>query len=179
MQNDLPGRGVEDQTLHAFREHRLSWVAYLGAALKAAAVAVIGGGLLLTPRWMTVAPIAAEGLFYAGLALLIAALLLLLYRTLWIRRVRLYSNEDGIWCYRGILPWRRGVVGINWRDVRQASYDTGFIRWLTKAYPVQVDNRFTDTGPITLSHVHRGHEFVGHVNARRHRMLRQEGDAVH
>ncbi|ARS53005.1 hypothetical protein [Kushneria konosiri] len=178
MQNDLPGRGADDEASLAFREHRLSWVAYGAALFKGVVAIAISVALMLSPRWIMMTPITAQILFYAGMAFVVCALGMLVYRLCYLRRVRLYTDQDGVWCYRGILPWRRGIVGTNWRDVRQASYGTGFVRWATKAYPIQVDNRFTDTDPITLSHVHRGHEFVGHVNAWRNRMLRQDGETL-
>lgn len=96
MQNDLPGKGVEDEALYHFREHRLSWVAYLSAALKGLVAMAIGGALMVLPRWMAVAPMTGQGLFYAGLAFIICALVMLIYRVLWIRRVRLYSDQDGV-----------------------------------------------------------------------------------
>ncbi|QEL09884.1 hypothetical protein [Kushneria phosphatilytica] len=174
MENDLPDsmRG-DDETLYRFREHRLSWLAYLNVLLKGVIACAIGVAFMLFNRWVTLTPLMAQLLFAGGAAIVLFALGLVIYRVLYIRRVRLYSDRDGVWCYRGILPWRRGVIGTNWRDLRQASYGTGFLRWLTKAYPIQVDNRFTDTDPIVLANVHRGHEFVGHVNAWRNRMLRQ------
>lgn len=40
--------------------------------------------------------------------------------------VRIYLNDDGIWLSSGIFPWNKGIYGLNWRDISDAIYQTGF-----------------------------------------------------
>lgn len=136
---------------HVLACYRLSWVAYTRPAL---------GALLLS--------IATAGLFYwqiwAGALGAVLSLGFLAIQIVGLRAVQLYTDDHGVWVYRGILPWTRGVSGVKWRDLEEAVYEIGFLSWALNAYTVRVGHRFTQSAEIVLANVSRGREAVEHIN---------------
>src|SRR5690349_4673241 len=82
-----------------------SWIAYLGTMLLAALL--FFGLLPLAWMWNQVA---------AGVVFVLSALLIG-YRLLLLRSVQLYYDDVGVWTYSGLLPWKKGVSGVKWRDM--------------------------------------------------------------
>ncbi len=85
-------------------------------------------------------------------------------RVIWLATFRLYYDEDGIWVSSGIFPWTKGIYGIKWRDLDEASYQTGFISWLTHSYHTRLGHRFTKASEMTPSQIANGDKFVMEVN---------------
>jgi hypothetical protein len=137
-----------------------SWTAYTGSALLAALL--FFGLLPLAFRWNQ----------QAAAAVMALSTLTVGYRVLLIRSVRLYYDDIGVWLYSGILPWRAGVVGINWRDMDQASYVRGLWGWLSKSYTIRVGHRYTQSSGILLTGMARGDEAVARLNARHQELIR-------
>ncbi len=133
--------------------HTLSWVAYVRPLV----VAVVSGfvGLLISTAlekpWIAIA---------AG----ILAIAWFVYQVCYIRSVRLYTDDSGVWLYQGVFPWQKGVVGVKWRDVDGALFRKGFISWACRSYFVQVGHRYTKASELIISHVGKGNQFVEHVN---------------
>ncbi|NWA64086.1 hypothetical protein HX773_24620 [Pantoea sp. B9002] len=100
----------------------------------------------------------------AGYLIFFMALIKLSCDFIYTKTLRLYLNQDGVFMYRGIFPWTKGVVGTIWRDISDANYYTGFINWATKSYRVRVGHRFTKTSEIIIPHVKNGHEAVMEIN---------------
>jgi len=100
-------------------------------------------------------------IFYVGSVL---AFLWLIYNLLMLRSIVLFTNEDGVWVFKGVFPWAKGVNGVRWRDVEEASYKPGFLGWVMKAYIIRVGHRFTRGAEIVLPYVRRGNEAVEHIN---------------
>ena len=137
-----------------------SWVAYVGTALWGA---LLFFGLL---------PLAFLWHQLAALAVLLLSALFVGYRVLTIRSHRLYYDDVGVWLYSGVLPWSKGVSGVKWRDMDEATFVTGFWSWASKSYTIRISHRFTKASEIVLSSMARGNLAVGVVNARLQEKIR-------
>ncbi|SKB71293.1 hypothetical protein [Luteibacter sp. 22Crub2.1] len=127
---------------------RLSWVAYVRPVVTLAAALVIAWFLPVLYRSI----------------LAVLALAWFVYSVMEAREVRLFVNDDGIWVSSGILPWNRGVSGVKWRDLDEASFHTGFFSWAARSYRVRIGHRFTKSSEILLMHVHEGNRAVAEIN---------------
>lgn len=74
---------------------------------------------------------------------MVAALAIGVYRILLLKSVHLYTDDVGVWLFRGILPWSKGVRGFKWRDIEDAMYYTGFLSWMFRSYTARIGHRFT------------------------------------
>jgi hypothetical protein len=139
---------------------RKSWLAYFGVAVIAAIL--LGGLLPLAFRWNDT----------AALGVLIASGAFLFYRIALLRSVLLYVDDVGVWVHAGVLPWKKGVYGVKWRDMDEATYAQGFWSWLTRSYMVHIGHRFTKANEIVLTHIGGGKQAVVTINARHQAMVR-------
>ena len=137
-----------------------SWLAYAGVA----ALAVILFGVLL--------PLAFVWHEMAALAVLILSALLVGYQFLLVRSVQLYMDDLGVWVHSGVLPWKKGISGVKWRDMDEATFVNGFTSWATRSYTVRIGHRFTKDSEIVLTNIARGKDAVGSVNARHQALIR-------
>lgn len=87
------------------------------------------------------------------------------YRAYYLSRIRLYYNDQGVWVFRGVFPWTRGVYGVKWRDFEDAIYITGFFYWITKGFPVTIRPRFSNNPRIPLPPIHHGRKAVEAINS--------------
>lgn len=94
------------------------------------------------------------------------------YQIAYNRTVVLYMDADGVWIYRGVLPWRRGVYGVKWRDIESIVYNQSLANWLTRSFPVVVIERFTQHGEIRLDHVWHGDRAVTAMNQKLMQIVR-------
>jgi len=137
-----------------------SWLAYAGVA----ALAVILFGVLL--------PLAFVWHEMAALAVLILSALLVGYQFLLVRSVQLYMDDLGVWVHAGVLPWKKGISGVKWRDMDEATFVNGFTSWATRSYMVRIAHRFTRDSEIVLTNIARGKDAVASVNARHQGLIR-------
>jgi hypothetical protein len=137
---------------------RISWVAYVVTLVGLFFVTLVAASFInfISSTFAHIA-IAAGIVFIA-------------YRIAMLRSFRLYSDEHGVWIYRGILPWNKGVSGVKWRDLEDAAYTTSFFSWVFKAYTVRIGHRFTKTSEVVVPYLHKGHEAVIHINDQ-HRLI--------
>jgi hypothetical protein len=98
--------------------------------------------------------------------------LVVAYRFLAVRSVLLYYDDVGVWVVSGVLPWQRGVRGVKWRDMDDATYGGGFLAWITRSYTVHIGHRFTRGNGIVLHRIARGREAVETINALHQKMIR-------
>ncbi|MDC8758012.1 hypothetical protein [Janthinobacterium fluminis] len=136
-----------------------AWTAYAGTA----AAALLLAGLL--PLAFQFHPLAAGVLALAALPLA--------YRVLLIRSYRLYYDDVGVWLSSGILPWSRGVAGVKWRDMDEATFEPGFLSWMCRSYTIRIGHRFTKASEITLTSMARGKDVAIAVNARQQELIRK------
>jgi hypothetical protein len=102
----------------------------------------------------------------------VASALLIGYRLLSLRSVQLYYDDIGVWTYSGILPWKKGVSGVKWRDMDEATFSPGFWSWITGSYTVRIGHRFTKGSEIVLTNIGRGKAAVATLNAYQQELLR-------
>lgn len=130
--------------------YKLSWLAYIRP------VVVLLVLLAVASAFGVGSPV--------SLVIAAVALALFVYQVLYLRSVVLYTDDDGVWCYAGILPWNKGMVGVKWRDVEDAVFYTGFVSWAFNSYAVRIGHRFTKTSELYLRHVRFGRTAVEHIN---------------
>jgi hypothetical protein len=94
------------------------------------------------------------------------------YKVMELRAYRLYSNEMGIWLYSGILPWNKGVRGVKWRDLDDATYTRSMGSWLLKSYRIRIGHRFTRSNELVLSGIANGDKAVMAINQQLQEMAR-------
>lgn len=154
--------------------YRLSWVAYTSviATFVILVAAASGTGWWVLNRAQT------EQARHIGITVSVLVLLFALatfvYKILFLKSVRLYTDETGVWLYRGILPWSRGYRGVKWRDIEDAMYYTGFFSWMLRSYTVRIGHRFTKKSEIIVSHLAKGNKAVEHINQLHQDVLKTE-----
>lgn len=149
---------------HAQVIGRKSWLAYVGVAVLA--LILLGGLLPAAFLWNET----------AALGVLVVSGAILFYRIALLRSVLLYLDDAGVWVHAGVLPWKKGVTGVKWRDVDEATYAQGFWSWLTRSYMVRIGHRFTKSNEIVLTNIGGGKHAVGLINARLQDMVRAGPD---
>lgn len=137
-----------------------SWIAYLGLVL----MIVVAFGVLL--------PLAFLWHELAAAAVLVVSAIVIVYRFLVIRSVQLYYDDVGVWVFSGVLPWKKGIAGVKWRDMDEATFEQGFWSWLTRSYTIRIGHRFTKESEIRLTHIGSGKDAVTKLNARHQDMIR-------
>lgn len=141
-----------------------SWITYLGTLV----LALILFGALLPAAflWNEIA---------AAVVLAVSAIIVG-YRVLMLRSVQLYYDDIGVWVHSGVLPWKKGVAGVKWRDMDEATFEQGFWSWITRSYTVRIGHRFTKESEIVLTNIAAGKNAVATLNARQQEMIRAGAD---
>ncbi|EAB4139907.1 hypothetical protein N7G03_000745 [Salmonella enterica] len=135
--------------------YKLSWIAYIRPVIIFLIIFLIGISLSQSQT---------KGLSVAGYFVIVAALVNFLCSLLFLKTLKMWVDDDGVWLFRGIFPWTKGTVGTTWRDISDASYFTGFISWTTKSYRIRVGHRFTKTSELVIPHVKNGNLAVMEIN---------------
>jgi len=151
------------QNFHA--SFAMSWIAYVSPIIIFLIIFSIGVALF------------ANTYKIAGIIVSLIAIVLVTFQFLSIRSITLYTDDDGVWVYRGILPWSKGVSGVKWRDLEDAVYLTGFLSWALRSYTIRIGHRFTKTSEIVLPNIARGNLAVEHINQLHREVLAQKENA--
>jgi hypothetical protein len=138
-----------------------SWTAYVGLLILAALLF----GLLL-PAAFLLHELAAAGVM--ALSTLIVG-----YRFLQLRSVQLYYDDVGVWVFSGVLPWKKGIAGVKWRDMDEATFEQGFWSWISGSYTIRIGHRYTKESEIKLTSIARGKDAVSALNAKHQAMIRE------
>ena len=136
-----------------------SWTAYAGTFV----IAVL--------LFFAALPLAFKYNTRAALIVLIGSALIVGYRLLTIRSHQLYYDEMGVWLASGILPWKKKLTGVPWRDMEQASAETNFWSWLFRSYTVRITLRTTRQTVIHASGMARGKQAAEAINIRLRELL--------
>nr|BCT99732.1 hypothetical protein [uncultured bacterium] len=134
-----------------FNEYRLSWIAYIRAVVVFFLLSALGVALGAVHQSLSVVAV-------------VVSLAIFAYQVLYLRSMILFTNDDGVWLYRGVLPWNKGVVGVKWRDIEDAVFFTGFVSWAFNSYSIRVGHRFTKASELSIANVKDGREAVAHIN---------------
>lgn len=140
-----------------------AWTSYLSVLLQ---IVVLVGLFAAALYWQ-------QSYWVAATVIFVPLLLLLSYRWLLIRTVRLYYDDIGVWIYSGVLPWKRGLSGVKWRDLDEAVFVNSFWSWLSRSYTVQVRHRFTKANEIAESNMANGKQAVITINQQHQQRIRQ------
>lgn len=136
----------------------LSWVAYVRPLVLFLALATLG---------LIVSQSARDADFIlAGYGILFIGIIKVVYDIAWRRRLRLYTDRNGVWVARGFLPGKRGVSGMAWRDIDEAACESGLFGWLTRSYRICVYQREPASGDLVIDHIKHGHLVVAAINER-------------
>ena len=131
---------------------RKAWTTYVGIVLVTLLLLV----LLVPLAWHY-----SRGLG-AGLALVIVGVAA--YKVAELRAFHLYYNDMGVWLYSGILPWNKGVRGVKWRDLDDATYTRSMGSWMLKSYSIRIGHRFTRSNEMVLTGISHGDKAVMAIN---------------
>jgi len=137
-----------------------SWIAYVGVFI----MALLLYGLVWPAFY--VSEIAAA-------AVMLVATLIVGYRVLLLRSVQLYYDDVGVWVFSGILPWKKGVAGVKWRDMDEATFEQGFWSWVSRSYTIRIGHRFTKASEIRLTDIAGGKDAVAKLNAHHQTLIRE------
>ncbi|MCQ2992385.1 hypothetical protein NLO72_24610 [Pseudomonas tremae] len=163
---------TRDTSAHAV--YRLSWLAYANLIMTSIFLIAVS---LVIGSW-TAHNAQSDAAYRVGITVnvfvLVVTLAVCAYRFLFLKSVRLYTDDIGVWIFRGILPWSKGVRGVKWRDIEDAMYYTGFFSWMFRSYTVRIGHRFTKTSEIFVYHLAQGHKAVEHINHMHQTMLQAE-----
>lgn len=134
-----------------FNEYRLSWLAYMRAVVVFCFLTALGVALGALNQSLSVVAV-------------IVALAIFAYQVLYLRSMILFTNDDGVWLFRGLLPWNKGIIGVKWRDIEDAVFFTGFVSWACNSYSIRVSHRFTKASEVFIANVKDGRNAVAHIN---------------
>ena len=84
---------------------------------------------------------------------------------------------DVVWAYSGVLPWKKGVAGVKWRDMDEATFEQGFWSWITGSYTVRIGHRFTKASEIVLTDI--GAEHLPDADREHHLIAAREQRGAH
>ncbi|MDR1614196.1 MAG: hypothetical protein LBS26_01365 [Campylobacteraceae bacterium] len=160
---------IENMTENIFKVFRISWTSYVGSLIRFSIQLAILYGIyyLLTHKvheWIKFSPNTLNIIMWIVVGFAAVRVIFFIIDILHTRSVVLYTNDDGVWVYSGIFPWSKGSSGVKWRDIDEASFQTGFTSWLLKTYDIRVGHRFTKDSEIMLHNIFNGHEAVMHIN---------------
>lgn len=102
----------------------------------------------------------------AAITVLVSTIVLgfTVYEAYYLSCIRLFIDDTGVWVYRGVFPWSRGVYGVKWRDFEDALFTTNIFYWIAKGYPITLRPRFSNNPHIHVPAIHRGRLAVELIN---------------
>ena len=147
-----------------FLSFKVSWVGYVALIWKALLRVALLGGLAALVNLVLQRTNGGgfDVLIWGGVAL---AVVWVVYDFFYLRTMTLFTDESGVWLHSGIFPWQRGVAGVKWRDISEATFQTGFVSWMLRSYSVRVGNRFTQGAELFLPNIYCGNLAVEHINS--------------
>jgi hypothetical protein len=155
----------------AYTRPCVTLVAWLLAGTAALRVAFTPWAHGLNPADSAFTQTATGWFAMAGGTVLLLALLWFWYRVAVLRSVRLYTDNQGVWCRRGALPWNRNATCVRWRDLEGATSTGGIGSWLMRSWSIRIGHRFTPGSELVLEHVPNGKRVVERINAMHSRWL--------
>jgi hypothetical protein len=145
-----------------------SWTAYVGMVVRLLLLLGLGAAAIYWQPmyWKITAVILLLGLLFIG------------YQIALLRSYRLYYDPAGVWIYSGILPWKRGVAGVKWRDLDEAIFVNSFWSWISGSYTVQLKHRFSKVIEISETNMARGKQAAITINQQHQQRVRSEDASV-
>lgn len=104
--------GYESPSIEsAHAVYRLSWLAYVSAVFSIMLFTAISIGISIWTLYNAQKDAAFRLGMTTSVFVLVVSLSVCIYNILFLRSVRVYTDDVGVWLYRGILPWSKGYVG--------------------------------------------------------------------
>lgn len=153
-----------DEADTGYASFRLSWLAYLCLIRILLVYFFVFGVLGLGASYVVSAMAGKEAQWPMGFALVLT-ILMVAYQFVSLRKVVIYTDQNGVWVQQGVFPWEKAVSGVKWCDVSEATYTPGFFSWVLRSYSVRVGHRFTHGAEVHLANVHQGNRAVEHINS--------------
>lgn len=157
------GQAVGQADDSPFLVFKLSWVAYVSmiwtVVMRVLVFALAGVLSRQIMIWAT-----GKTLDYLVSGAVIIAVVSMIYDFLYLRSVALFTDEAGVWMQSGVFPWEKGAFVVKWRDVSEATFQTGLLSWALRSYSVRVGHRFTNGAELNVRNVYRGDLAVKHIN---------------
>jgi hypothetical protein len=149
-----------------FLVFRLSWVAYLREGFAFLIRLMVMAVLSLAATYLISKLTKTEfsNINWPSLVGFVLAVAWTAYSVALTHSVRIFTNDGGVWMQRGVFPWEKGITGVQWRDVGQASFTQGFASWALRSYDISVSHRFTTGSELIVRNVHLGDKAVIHIN---------------
>jgi hypothetical protein len=144
---------------------RKSWTAYVGIVVRLVIVIALA---ITAVYWQPT-------YWHVAALILLVAMLFIGYQFAILRSYQLYYDDIGVWIYSGILPWKRGVAGVKWRDLDEATFHNSFWSWISRSYTIQLKHRFTKTSEIVEADMANGKQVVITINQQHQQHIRQQG----
>lgn len=138
-----------------------SWVAYVWLLFFSA---IIGGVCYFLRDWNQ----------WAALGLGVAAAAFAIYNFFHIHSQKLYCDEVGVWLQIGVLPWSKGIIGVKWRDIDEATFKQNLFSWLFHSHTIRIGHRFTRASEIYLPSMSKGKQTVIFINQRLTSMIQDK-----
>ena len=135
----------------------MSWVAYLRLIPIAAVSAVV----LAIAAYILGDNYARDKIFYA---VVLGTVVWIFYELMYIQTQRLVINSMGVWYMAGILPWKKQSNGIQWRNVGIVSYNNNLTTYLTKAYTINISDRYTEKTVLSVKNLINGEQILMQIN---------------
>ena len=151
---------THDFPVHTDRQFRISWIAYVLPLLGVATAATVSVAVSAHINFAIGSIVGLIGALPPGLGILT------------LRNTVFFTDEDGVWLYRGVFPWNRGVIGVKWRDLDDATYTANLWSWLFASYRIRIRHRFTKSNEFVVHHLAQGDQAAEYVNQRNLQMVR-------
>lgn len=96
---------------------------------------------------------------------LVVVILIGVYTVAYIRSYTLFIDDEGVWVFRGVFPWQKGIYGVKWSDFNEGVFFQNFASWALKSFTIEVKNRYKDEPEIVLKHMHNGDSAITKMNS--------------
>jgi hypothetical protein len=88
----------------------------------------------------------------------------IIYQVMLRMSVKLVINNNGVWVVRGVLPWKKTSLGLQWRNIAIASFRNSFFTWVFGSYTINLEDRFTGRIEMTVDNIKNGKFAVTEIN---------------
>lgn len=100
-----------------------------------------------------------------NLLFVIFVILIGVYTVVHIRSYTLFMDDEGVWVFRGVFPWQKGIYGVKWGDFNEGVFFQNFASWTLRSFTVGVKNRYKEESEIVLEHMYNGDYAITKMNS--------------
>jgi len=100
------------------------------------------------------------------LVFVIFIILIGVYTVAYIRSYTLFMDDEGVWVFRGVFPWQKGIYGVKWGDFNEGVFFQNFASWALRSFTIEVKNRYKEEFEIMLRYMHNGDSAITKMNSK-------------